>query len=47
MVPKLGGAGTIMSDGQFDDSAFAIIGPGTYVSAEDGQRINNYINSTR
>lgn len=47
VVPQLGAAGIIMSDGEFEDTAFTVVGPGTYVSVEDGTRINNYINSTR
>lgn len=36
-----------MADEQFDDTAFPTIAAGTYVSVEDGQRIEKYINSTR
>ncbi|KAG6403815.1 hypothetical protein SASPL_136048 [Salvia splendens] len=36
-----------MSDEDLDDTAFALMGPGTYVSVEDGTKISNYINSTR
>ncbi|KAG6401593.1 hypothetical protein SASPL_138455 [Salvia splendens] len=47
VVPQLGAAGIIMSDEELDDTAFALMGPGTYVSVEDGTKISNYINSTR
>ncbi|KAH6837793.1 Subtilisin-like serine endopeptidase family protein [Perilla frutescens var. hirtella] len=47
VILGLGGAGTIMSDEQLDDTAFPTIAAGTYVSSIDGQRIYNYINSTR
>ncbi|XP_011077880.1 subtilisin-like protease SBT4.15 [Sesamum indicum] len=47
VVQNLGGAGTIMSSNDDLDTAFATIGIGTYISVEDGQRIDKYINSTR
>ena len=47
VVPQLGAAGIIMSDEDLDDTAFALMGPGTYVSVEDGTKISDYINSTR
>lgn len=47
VVLKLGGAATIMADEQFDEAAFPTLGAGTFVSVDDGQRIERYINSTR
>ncbi|KAL0426527.1 UNVERIFIED_CONTAM: Subtilisin-like protease SBT4.15 [Sesamum latifolium] len=47
VVRNLGGAGTIMSSNDNQDTAFATIAIGTYISVEDGQRIDKYINSTR
>ncbi|KAL8509394.1 hypothetical protein ACS0TY_016561 [Phlomoides rotata] len=47
VVQELGGAGIIMSQDVFRDTAFITTAPGTYVSLQDGQKINNYINSTR
>lgn len=47
VVEELGGTGTIMSNDQYEDTAFPTIAPGTYVSLDDGQRIDKYINSTR
>ncbi|KAI3447480.1 hypothetical protein Pfo_004145 [Paulownia fortunei] len=47
VIKELGGTGTIMSNTEFADTAFPTISPGTYVSVEDGQRIDKYINSTR
>lgn len=47
VVMKLGGAATIMADEQFNEAAFPTIAAGTFVSVDDGQRIERYINSTR
>lgn len=47
-VNELGGSGTIMaSDGDHIEVAYTTIGRGTFVSIHDGQRIDNYINSTK
>ncbi|KAK6126334.1 hypothetical protein DH2020_039906 [Rehmannia glutinosa] len=46
VIPLLGGTGTIMSDDTLDD-AFPTIGPGTFVSYDDGQKIDKYINTTK
>ncbi|KAL0333462.1 UNVERIFIED_CONTAM: Subtilisin-like protease SBT4.15 [Sesamum angustifolium] len=47
VVRNLGGAGTIMSSNENLDTAFATIAIGTYISVEDGKRVDKYINSTR
>ncbi|PIN16828.1 Cucumisin [Handroanthus impetiginosus] len=47
VIEELGGAGTIMVSDQYLDTAFPTNAPGTYVTVEDGQRIDKYINSTR
>ncbi|KAK6126322.1 hypothetical protein DH2020_039967 [Rehmannia glutinosa] len=40
VIPLLGGTGTIMSDDTYLDDAFPTIGPGTFVSYDDGQKID-------
>ncbi|KAL0344776.1 UNVERIFIED_CONTAM: Subtilisin-like protease SBT4.15 [Sesamum radiatum] len=47
VIRNLGGAGTIMSSNDNLDTAFATIAIGTYISVEDGKKIDKYINSTR
>ncbi|PIN14699.1 Cucumisin [Handroanthus impetiginosus] len=47
VIKALGGVGTIMTNDQYIDTAFAAVGPGTYVSFSDGEKIDKYINSTR
>ncbi|KAK6126405.1 hypothetical protein DH2020_039855 [Rehmannia glutinosa] len=47
VIPLLGGTGTIMSDDTYLDDAFPTIGPGTFVSYDDGQKIDKYINTTK
>ncbi|KAL3825788.1 hypothetical protein ACJIZ3_021817 [Penstemon smallii] len=46
-INELGGAGTIMSMEYFEDVAFPTLTPGTYISVQDGLKIDNYINSTK
>ncbi|KAL6585485.1 hypothetical protein OROMI_002129 [Orobanche minor] len=47
IVPFTGGAGTIMSDNAFLDNSYPTFGLATYVSYDDGIKIDKYINSTR
>ncbi|KAG8376688.1 hypothetical protein BUALT_Bualt09G0089900 [Buddleja alternifolia] len=47
VINELGGAGTIMSRHQYEDTPFPTVTPGTYVTIQDGQKIDKYINSTR
>ncbi|XP_073015584.1 subtilisin-like protease SBT4.15 [Primulina eburnea] len=47
MVDSLGAIGTIMSDDVFEDTVFFNDNPVSYVSIEDGLKIDKYINSSR
>lgn len=47
IIGKLGGAGIIMSNEFTTDIAFPNLIPGTFVSVNDGEKIDKYINSTR
>lgn len=47
MVDEIGAIGTIMSDDVFEDTMFFNDNPVSYVSIEDGLKIDKYINSSR
>lgn len=47
VIKDLGGIGTILENDEFLDAAQIFMAPATMVNSTTGQRISNYIRSTR
>lgn len=46
-IKELNGAGTIITLDEETDTAYTFLIPATFVNADDGKKIDQYINSTK